>query len=388
MERYNPYELRRTLIPEFIFGSGAMETVDMWVKDLGAKKVFVATDPGVLKAGWAEIADRLVKNAGLKFVLFSEISQNPKDSEVRDGAGLFRKEGCDLILAVGGGSVIDCAKGIAAVSAGLIRINEFEGEELVPLKIPRLICIPTTAGTSSDISRFAMIISGLDNRKFVIKSTKIIPRVSLIDSITTTTLSPEQTAAAGMCALTNAIEAYVSTAGSPVTDMHALRAVNIVCHNLVPAIEHHYDLRYRDRMMLASVTAGMAFSNSGGGLVHAMAGAVTAATGRNHGECAAVLLEHVVRYNFYSSAERYTDIARAMGVDTEGMGHDRVRDALTNEISELRNRAGISLTLKEMGVSMDMCAGLSAISEKGIFSESNPREAGSKEIEGIFTKAL
>ncbi len=388
MERYNPFEMHRIVIPEFIFGSGAMETVDRWVSELGAKKILVVTDQGVLKAGWAEIADRIVKNAGVSFTLFSSITANPTDTQVRDGAEVYKSEKCDLILAVGGGAVMDCAKGIAAVNSGIIRINEFEGEDLVPLRIPPLICIPTTAGTSSDISRYAMITSESDRRKFIIKSSKIMPRVSLIDSITTTTLPPELTAAAGMCALTNAIESYVSGNSSPVTDTNSLRAVSLVCHNLVPAIEHHYDLRYRDRMMLASLLAGMSFSNTGGGLVHSMCNAVTGSTGNSHGECCAMLLEHVVKYNFYSAADRYTDIARSMGVDTEGMGHDRVRDAFAAEISTLRHRAGISSTLRIKGVTHEMINDLAADAAKGAFTDGNPREASVAAIADIFSKAL
>lgn len=388
MERYNPFEIHRILIPELIFGSGAMETVDRWAADLGARKILVVTDAGVIKAGWSEITDRLVKNAGIKYELFSGVKENPSDSDVRDGAELFKKEKCDLILAVGGGSVMDCAKGIAAVNSGLIRINEFEGEDLVPLRIPQIICIPTTAGTSSDISRFAMITSGRDRRKFIIKSSKIIPRVSLIDSITTTTLPPELTAAAGLCSLTNAIESYVSGNSSPVTEVNAVRAISLICHNLVPAIEHHYDLRYRDRMMLASLLAGTAFSNTGGGLVHSMANALTGSCSGSHGEYCSMILEHVVKFNFYPAAERYTDIARAMGIDTEGMGHDRVRDALTAEISSLRRRAGLSSTLRTKGITPETARDLAVQASGGTFTLNNPREADVKAIEAIFLNAL
>ncbi|HPS59011.1 MAG TPA: iron-containing alcohol dehydrogenase [Spirochaetota bacterium] len=388
MERYNPFEIRNFILPEILFGSGAMEMVDKCVKEHGAAKILVVTDPGVLKAGWAEVADRLVKNTGIKFVLYSGVTSNPKNTEVAEGALLFGKEKCSLILAVGGGSVIDCAKGIAASYSGSVKINEFEGDDLVPLQPPPVICIPTTAGTSSDLSQYAMITRTDQDRKFALKSRKIMPRITLIDSITTTTLPPELTAYSGMAALANAFEAYTSAMSSPLTDMYALKAVNLLFHNLVPAIEHHYDLRYRDRMMYASLLAGMAYSATGPGLYHAAANSLSGITGLNHGECCAVLLEYISRADFYSSSERYSDLARATGVDTEGMGHDRIRDALVNEIDSLRLRSGISFSLRERGVTADKSGELAAQATGSLLLKNCGREVPAAAVEKIFTKAI
>ena len=388
MERYNPFEMRSLILPEILFGSGAMEMVDRCVKERGASKILVVTDPGVLKAGWAEIADRLVKNTGIKFALFSNVSPGPLDTEVKEGALLYTKEKCGLVLAVGGGSVTDCAKGIAASYTGSVNINEFEGEELVPLQPPPVICIPTTAGTSSDLSQYAMITREDRKRKYAVKSRKIMPVKTLIDSITTTTLPPELTACSGMAALANAFEAYTSAMSSPVTDMHALKAVNLIFHNLVPAIEHHYDLRYRDRMMLASLLAGMAFSATGPGIYHAALNSLSGITGLDHGRCCAALIEYTAGGGFYSCAERYSDLARAAGVDTEGMGHDRIRDALVNEIASLRHRAGISFTLREQGVTADKAGQLAARAADSVLLKSCQREVPVARMEKIFTRAI
>lgn len=388
MERYNPFELRKFVAPEFLFGSGAIEVVDRYIKNLGVKKVFVVTDPGVISAGWAEVVERLIKGAGVPFVIFSSLTSNPKDREVMEGADIYRREGCDMIVAVGGGSPMDCAKGIGIVSSNNMDILKFEGVDLVPLPGPPLICIPTTAGSSADVSQFAIIGDTTRKIKTAIISKTLVPDVALIDPITTTTMTPELTAATGMDALTHAVEAYVSNASSPVTDVNALKALKLISHNLVPACEHHYDLRYRDRMMLASLLAGLAFSNASLGLVHAMAHALGGLLDLPHGECNALLLEHVVKYNFYTAAERYCDIATAMGIDIEGMGPDRVKDALTNEIGALRERAGISRTLRTLGVTEEMIPDLAKYAAEDPCAVTNPCEPEIKDIEGIYAKAL
>jgi len=388
MERYNPFELRKFVAPEFLFGSGAIEVIDRYIKNLGVKKVLVVTDPGVIRAGWAEIVERLIKGTGIPFAVFGDVTENPKDYEVMEGAELYRREGCDMIVAVGGGSPMDCAKGIGIVSTNNKNVLEFEGVDTVPLPGPPLICIPTTAGSSADVSQFAIILDSGRKVKIASISKSLVPDVAIIDPITTTTMSHELTAATGLDALTHAFEAYVSNASSPVTDVNALKAVKLISHNLVPACEHHHDLRYRDRMMLASLLAGLAFSNASLGLVHAMAHALGGLLDLPHGECNALLLEHVVKYNFYMAADRYNDLAAAMGIDVEGMGPDRVKDALINEISSLRARAGLNETLGSIGVKEEMISELSKFAAEDPCIVTNPREPDIKDIEGIYAKAL
>ncbi len=388
MDRYNPYELRKFVAPEFLFGSGAVEVVDRYIRNLGVKKVLVVTDPGVTQAGWPEVVERLIRGTGAPFVIFSGVTPNPRDSEVMEGAEIYRREGCDMIVAVGGGSPMDCAKGIGIVSTNNKHILEFEGVDLIPLPGPPLICVPTTAGSSADVSQFAIILDEERKLKISIISKTVVPDVALIDPITTTTMTPELTASTGLDALSHAFEAYVSTASSPMTDLNALKAVKLISHNLVPACEHHYDLRYRDRMMLASLLAGLAFSNASLGLVHAMSHSLGGMYDLPHGECNALILEHAVRYNFYAAAERYCELASAMGVDVEGMGHDRVKDALINELGSLRHRAGIHTTLGSFGVKGEAIPELAKHAVEDPCMITNPRSAGVKDIEGIYAKAL
>lgn len=388
MEIYNPFELRKFVAPEFLFGSGAIEVVDRYIKNLGVKKVMVVTDPGVAKAGWAEIVERYIKGTGIPFIIYDNVTPNPKDTEVMEGTGIYRREGCDMIVAVGGGSPMDCAKGISITCTNNGNILEFEGVDQVPLPGPPLICIPTTAGTAADVSQFAIIHDSARKVKIAIVSKTLVPDVALIDPITTTTMSPELTAETGMDALVHAFEAYVSNASSPVTDVNALKAVKLITHNLVPACGHKKDLRYRDKMMLASLLAGLAFSNASLGIVHAMAHSLGGLLDLHHGECNALLLDYAVKFNFYSAAGRYCDLAQAMGIDTEGMGHDRVKDALINEIGSLRERTGIRHTLSSLGVKKDMIHQLAEFAYDDPCMVTNPRDASVSDIEGIYAEAL
>jgi alcohol dehydrogenase class IV len=388
MEIYNPFELRKFVAPEFLFGSGAIEVVDRYIKNLGVKKVMVVTDPGVIKAGWAEVIERYIKGTGIPFIIYSNVTPNPKDKEVMEGVEIYKHEGCDMIVAIGGGSPMDCAKGIGITCTNNGNILDFEGVDQVPLPGPPLICVPTTAGTAADVSQFAIIHDSPRKVKIAIVSKTLVPDVALIDPITTTTMSPELTAETGLDALVHAFEAYVSNASSPVTDVNAIKAIRLITHNLVPACSHKKDLRYRDRMMLASLLAGLAFSNASLGIVHAMAHSLGGLLDLHHGECNALLLDYAVKFNFDTAVEKYSDIAQAMGIDTEGMNHERIKEALVNEIGSLRQRAGISHTLGSLGVTKEMIPQLAKFAYDDPCMVTNPREASVNDIEGIYTNAL
>ncbi|WP_425430015.1 iron-containing alcohol dehydrogenase [Desulfamplus magnetovallimortis] len=225
-------ELRKFVVPEFIIGRKALQTVGEYVESFGINKVLIVTDNGVLSAGWADKVNASLKSRGIKTVVFNNVSPNPRDHEVMAGRELFLDERCDLIVAVGGGSPMDCAKGIGIVSSNQGHILDFEGVDKVPVPGPPLVCIPTTAGTAADISQFAIISDSKCRVKRAIISKTMVPDLALIDPETTVTMSPELTAETGMDALVHAFEAYVSNAASPVTDLNALKAVSLINNNL------------------------------------------------------------------------------------------------------------------------------------------------------------
>ena len=257
-ERADLLALRKFVVPEFIFGAGALDLVGRYTRNLGATKVLVVTDPGVIEAGWAGQVTRSLQAEGLRFVVFSDVSPNPRAAQVMAGAEVYRREGCNAIVAVGGGSPMDCAKGIGIVSTNGEPVLAFEGVDEVPVPGPPLVCVPTTAGSSADVSQFAIITDLERHAKIAIVSKSVVPDVALIDPLTTATMGPGLTAACGMDALTHSIEAFVSNAHSPITDLHALTGMRLVVENIVTAVRPPPPRRGRARVVLGSQPPGLA----------------------------------------------------------------------------------------------------------------------------------
>lgn len=381
-------ELRKFVAPEFVYGIGALGQVGRYARNYGAKKALVVTDPGVARAGWLDRALRSLDDQNVRWEVFEGVTPNPKDIEVADGVRVYRAEECDVIIAVGGGSPMDCAKGIGIAFANDVDVLEFEGVDEVPVPGPPLICVPTTAGSSADVSQFAIITDTTRKLKVAIISKAVVPDVSLIDPETTTTMSAQLTAATGLDAIAHAIEAYVSNASSPITDLHAHAAIGLLADNLVTAVENPADMESRHDMMLGSLLAGLAFSNASLGLVHAMAHGIGGLLGVPHGECNALLLDHVVAFNYSAVAERYDRIAVAMGVDLAALEPGQRKDALLGRLRGLRERAGITSTIGEIGVSKSDIPLLAANAVNDPCLATNPRSASQQEIEGLYEAAL
>ncbi len=206
------YEERKFVAPEFIFGLNARCRVGQYARNFGARHVLLVTDAGVAAAGWLNDVRTALEAAGLTSEVFQDITANPRDSEVRAGTELFCSRGCDVIVAVGGGSVIDCAKGIGIMATNGSDILAYEGIDKIEVPTPPLICIPTTAGTSADVSQFCVINDLARRVKIAIISKAVVPDVALVDPQTTLTMDPYLTACTGIDAMVHAIEAFVSTA--------------------------------------------------------------------------------------------------------------------------------------------------------------------------------
>lgn len=383
-----PEEIRKFVAPEIVFGLNALDLAGQYATNLGARKVMVVSDPGVEAAGWAGRVVDSIMAEGLPLVLFTEVTPNPRAEEVMTGAELYRLAGCDAIVAVGGGSPMDCAKGIGIMAVAGGHILDYEGVDQVEVPIPPLICLPTTAGSAADVSQFC-IISDTDRKvKIAIVSKAMVPDVSLIDPRTTTTMDSDLTACTGLDALTHAIEAYVSTANSPLTDLHALEAIRLVAGNLLPTLADPQNLSRRTQLMLASMHAGLAFSNAILGAVHAMAHSLGGFLDLPHGECNAILLEHVIYYNFPAVPERYRGVALALGLEAGGLPHDELLSCLLAHVRRLRQAAGITRTLSTLGVTDGDLAELSAKACADACLLTNPRQASPADIEGIYARAL
>ncbi len=376
--------LRKFLTPEIVYGEGAITLSGRHASNFGASKVFIVTDPGVRKAGWTLTVEESLGKSDIPYVIFDGVTENPKDHEVMNGAEICKNEKCDLIIAVGGGSPMDCAKGIGVVMGNPGNILGFEGVDMVPNPGPPLIFIPTTAGTSADVSQFAIITDTTRKVKIAIISKMVIPDIALIDPKTTTTMSPQLTAATGMDALCHAFEAYVSNAASSLTDMAAITSVDIITNNLHKAYQQPDNMIYRDKMMTASLMAGLAFSNASLGLVHAMAHSLGGALGLPHGECNALLLEKVVKYNYMASPQKYDQLAKAINLSISNMNVLERGRAISDKIAAMRTQLDIDQRLKDLGVHSSDFPQLSKFAFNDPCLATNPKEPSVEDIEKIY----
>ncbi|MFH2092330.1 MAG: alcohol dehydrogenase-like regulatory protein ErcA [Pseudomonadota bacterium] len=388
MDETTLLNLRKFLAPEIVYGQGALELCGRHAKNFGAAKVLIVTDPGVQAAGWAGRVEQSLHEAGIEHVVFNALTANPKDVEVMAGAAVYQSENCDVIIAVGGGSPMDCAKGIGVVTGNPGHILDFEGVDAISNPGPPMIFVPTTAGTSADVSQFAIITDTIRHVKIAIVSKMVIPDISLVDPEITITMPPELTASTGMDALCHAFEAYVSTASSPLTDMAALKAVQLVNDYLADAYTDPGNRVARDKMMTASLMAGLAFSNASLGLVHAMAHSLGGALDLAHGECNAILLEQVVLYNYETAPAKYDDLARAMRLDIDVIDQDKRASALAQAICVLRKHLDITQRLKDMGVVLTDIALLASFAAQDPCLATNPRPATPEEIEKIYMQVF
>jgi len=382
------FELRKFVAPEFVFGTGARHLAGRYAKNYQAKNVFLVTDHGVEKTGLVEDVIRSLDAAGITHERFSDIVPNPRADNVMNGADAFQKSGCSALIAIGGGSVIDCAKGIGIVSSNHRHITEFEGVDRVSVPSPPLICIPTTAGSSADVSQFAIISDPSRNVKMAIVSKALVPDIALIDPGTLLTKSPDLTAHTGLDVLTHAIEAYVSNASSPVTDLHALEAIRLITTYLPGAVAEPGEIGYRGETMLASLHAGLAFSNASLGAVHAMAHALGGSLDLPHGLCNALLLDAVIAYNYPSARERYDTINELMKTCMGDEGSSPGPQALTTCIRAFRRTVGISETLGSLGVKPADLPGLAGHALRDVCMATNPRRPVLEEIEAIYAAAI
>jgi alcohol dehydrogenase class IV len=381
-------ELRKFVAPEFVFGAGSLSLAGQYARNFGGKRVMVVSDQGIIDVGCCAHVVTNLEEEGIDCRIFSEISPNPRVEEVMAGAEFYADNNCDVIVAVGGGSVIDCAKGIGIVATNNRNITQFEGIDKVPIPGPPLICIPTTAGTSADVSQFAIISNRQRQYKMAIISKTTVPDVALIDPEVTLTMDSYLTACTGMDALVHAIEAFVSTAHSPLIDLHALEAIRLISTYLPAVIEAPDNLELRGWVMLGSLQAGLAFSNASLGAVHAMAHSLGGLLDLAHGECNAMLLEPVIAFNFQEAENRFYKIGTALGLELKHHSPREVESALLRRIRGLKEKVGILCTLGEKGVTASDIAELTRNALKDPCMVTNPRMPNTRDIEMIYAKAL
>lgn len=381
-------ELRKFVAPEIIFGADARLLAGRCAQHLELARCLLLSDPGVVAAGWTAEVEQNLNAAEVETVLYTDVSPNPRDRQVMGAARFYREQRCEGLVAVGGGSVLDCAKGVAIVASSGGDILTFEGVDMVHVPMPPLICIPTTGGSSADVSQFAIITDTRERRKIAIISKAVVPDVALVDPVTLTSKNAYLTACTGMDVLSHAVESFVSNASSPLTDLHAIEAIRLLSLSLARTVESPGDLEARGRVMQASLQAGLAFSNASLGAVHAMAHSLGGFKDLPHGECNSLLLPHVVDYNFSSVPDRFRQIAVALGLPVNGDSNSVVRRRLIDHMIAFRRSLGIHGGLATRGVSPGDLDSLARKALKDPCNATNPRSPTVGDLAAIYREAL
>ncbi len=371
-----------------LMGAGCVKEIGKHAKDLGATKALIVSGKSRHGEKLARDIYRILEKEGLEATIFAGADPNPTDTSAMEGADIYRKKDCNIIIALGGGSPMDCAKaiGIVVYNGGLI--NDYEGIGKVTKGIPPLITVNTTAGTASEMTSFTVITDTKRHIKMAIADPRITPDIAVNDPELMVSMPPALTAATGMDALTHAVEAYVSTMATPTTDAAAIKAIELISKYLPEAFAHGEDLRTRDMMAHAEYLAGIAFNNASLGYVHSMAHQLGGHYNLPHGVCNAILLPYVEMYNKQVVPERFADIARAMGEKIEGLSPEEAADKAIDAIKKLASKIGIPSGLKELGAREEDLQILAENAMKDVCRLTNPRDLSKEEIIEIYKKAM
>lgn len=371
-----------------LMGVGCAKETGPQAKALGATNLLIVTDAGLSKMGVAEKIKAQLVESGLKAVIFDGAEPNPTDTNVHAGVKVYQDNQCDGIVSLGGGSSHDCGKGVGMVIGNGGHIRDFEGVNKTNKPMPPFLAINTTAGTASEMTRFCIITNTDTHVKMAIVDWRCTPNIAINDPLLMVGMPAALTAATGMDALTHAVEAYVSTIATPITDACAIQAIKLVAEYLAPAVANGQNLEARDKMAYAEYLAGMAFNNASLGYVHAMAHQLGGFYNLPHGVCNAILLPAVCEFNVISHPKRFGDIAVALGENICGLAP---MDAAAKGIAAIRKLSaaiGIPAGLSSLGVKETDLRIMAENAMKDACMLTNPRTATIDCVIGIYRAAM
>lgn len=373
------------------FGAGCRSVLAEEAKRRGFKKAFFVTDNDLIRFG---VADKIIEvfNANdIPFELYHDVKANPTIANVQNGVKAFKASGADFIVALGGGSSIDTAKGIGIIvnNPEFADVRSLEGVADTKHKAVTTFALPTTAGTAAEVTINYVIIDEAAKKKMVCVDPNDIPAVAIVDPELMYSMPKGLTAATGMDALTHAIESFITPGAWAMSDMFELKAIEMIAQNLKAAVDNGQDKEAREAMSQAQYIAGMGFSNVGLGIVHSMAHPLGAFYDTPHGVANALLLPYVMEYNAESpAAPKYIRIAEAMGVDTAGMSEQEGVKAAIDAVKALSASINIPTRLHEIGVKEEDIPALATAAFHDVCTGGNPRPTSIAEIEAIYRKAF
>ena len=385
---------RRKMANRFILnetsyhGAGAIEAIADEAKGREFKKAFVCSDPDLIKFGVTKKVLDVLDQAGLAYEVYSNIKPNPTIENVQSGVAAFKAAGADYIIAIGGGSSMDTAKGVGIIIANpdFADVRSLEGVAPTTKKSVPIFAVPTTAGTAAEVTINYVITDAEKNRKMVCVDPKDIPVVAFVDPDMMSSMPKGLTAATGMDALTHAIEGYITAGAWELSDMFHLKAIEIISRNLRGAVENTKE--GREGMALGQYVAGMGFSNVGLGIVHSMAHPLGALYDTPHGVANAIILPTVMEYNAEATGEKYREIARAMGVEgVDAMSQEEYRKAAIDAVKKLSEDVGIPADLKDI-VKREDIPFLAQSAYDDACRPGNPKETSVEDITKLYESLL
>ena len=372
------------------FGAGCRESIAIEAARRGFKKAFFVTDKDLIRFKVADKVIEVFEKNNIPYEIYSDVKANPTIANVQNGVAAFTASGADFIVALGGGSAIDTAKGIGIVfnNPDFADVKSLEGVADTKQKAVPTFALPTTAGTAAEVTINYVIIDEDAKKKMVCVDPNDIPAVAIVDPELMYSMPKGLTAATGMDALTHAIESYITPGAWAMSDMMELKAIEMIAANLKAAVDNGSDPVAREAMSQAQYIAGMGFSNVGLGIVHSMAHPLGAHYDTPHGVANALLLPYVMEYNAESpAAPKYMNIAKAMGVDTTGMTEAEGVKAAVEAVKQLSLSIGIPQKLNEIGVRKEDLHTLAVDAFNDVCTGGNPRPTSIEDIEALYNLA-
>ena len=372
---------------KIISGIGSTAEIIKELNDLHAKKVLLITDPGLVQAGVAQQVVEMLKQAAVEVEIFDAVEPDPSIQVATKAAEMAKNVKANVLIALGGGSAIDTAKSAALLVTNGGYLKDYAGVNKVVKPILPLIAVPTTAGTGSEVTIFAVMSDPEKQEKFTISGALIAPAVAVLDPLLTLKLPPSVTAFTGMDALTHAIEAFTSSIAQPATDALALSAIKLVLKHLPVAVGRGDNIKARDGMLQASLLAGIAFNNAFLGLAHAIASPLGGHFHVPHGLANAVMLPYVMEYNLPTAVRRYAEIGCALGLQAVGDTPRAVAEKTVAAITQLARDINIPEKLSNIGAKEELLPLVARDALKSIQLKFNVRNASEKEILALLQKA-
>lgn len=371
-------------------GIGSIKHIGEEVKKFSVTKVLLVTDPGIYNAGVTAPVEKHLKEAGIEIVLFNKVEPNPPVRLITEGSKLYKEENCNGLVAVGGGSSMDTAKGIGVEATHVGSVLDYEaaeGKKLLENRIPPLTTIPTTAGTGSEVTQWAVITDEEREFKFNTGGPLIAAHLTILDPELHVSMPPHVTAMTGIDALAHAIECYTMHYAQPVTDAVALLAMEYVSKYIRRAYADGGDIEARYGMAQAAMLAGLSYGSESAGAAHAMSQSLGGIIPVAHGQCVAAMMGPVMEFNWKGHPAKFARIAQAMGIDTFHMTTEEAAKAAVNEVYKLAEDLDIP-SLEEQGVSPDMTDRLAKVAMTDPQTVGNPRDLTEKDYQWIYKRCF